>query len=83
MVKQILATLVSLVEGNFLVMKAEPIPETCQNANQTINTGIQKLVVFPLVFSPWAMAFKMIKYLAYPLPNSSISMFLLCVSGLQ
>jgi hypothetical protein len=43
--KQMRAILVSPAEGNFLAMKAEPLPETCQNANQAINTGIQKLAI--------------------------------------
>lgn len=43
--KRMKASLVSPKEGKFLSMKAQPLPETCQNANQTINTGIQKLAV--------------------------------------
>ena len=43
--KRMKASLVSPKEGEFLSMKAELLPETCQNANQTINTGIQKLAV--------------------------------------
>jgi hypothetical protein len=43
--KRMKASLVSPKEGKFLSLKAEPLPETCQNANQTVNTGIQKLAV--------------------------------------
>lgn len=43
--KKMRAVLVSPSDCKFLSLPAEPLPETYQNANQAINTGIQKLAV--------------------------------------
>ena len=43
--KRMRASLVSPAQGKFLLLESEPLPETYQNANQTPNTGIQKLAV--------------------------------------
>lgn len=43
--KNMYARLISPANGIFLALKAEPLPNTMQNAFQTPNTGIQKLTV--------------------------------------
>jgi hypothetical protein len=35
----------SFRKGHFILLKAEPLHEACQTANQTINTGSEKLAM--------------------------------------